>query len=87
MMRTALHKRLDTIEQSFGRDTYIVVWRGLPPYVVVVQHLREHSRDEPFLINTPEELDAYLASLPKSTNHVIIDFGDMPSSEAYSLAQ
>ncbi len=86
-MRSSMNKRLDAVEQSFGKDTYIVVWRGLPPYIVVVQHLREHSRDEPFLISTPEELDTYLASLPKSTNHVIIDFKDIPSSEAFNLFQ
>ncbi len=89
-MKSALHKRLDAVEESFGKGMCVVIYKGIPPYYVQEQHPgNDRQQTEPLLINTPEELEAYKLSLPRSAFvvEVVTDVEGEPtvlSSEIYS---
>ncbi len=89
-MRSTLSKRLDAVEESIGKGMCIVIYKGLPPYYVQEQHPgNDHQHIEPLLIDTPEELEAYKLSLPRSAFAVeIVTDAEgeptVPSSEIYS---
>jgi len=86
-MKSSIRKRIDALEQGFGEDLYVVIWKGFPPYVVCVHHLNDHSNDEPFLINTPEELEAYRNSLPASAQCVTVVVDNLSSIDMHECAQ
>lgn len=91
-MRSALNKRLDAVEENLGEGLCVVVYRGIPPYYVQAHKLGEYGkRTEPFLIDTPEELEAYIASLPKSAKvvQIVTEEGEptVPSSEICSWGE
>ena len=92
-MRSALNKRLDAVEQNLGQGVYVVVFRGIPPYFVLEQNPgNQGKRTEPLLIDTPEELEVYLNSLPKSAKvvQIVCEVEGEPtflSSEMYSWGQ
>lgn len=93
-MRSTLRKRLDAAEGNLGKGLCVVIYKGLPPYYVLEQKPGNSGKaTEPILINTPEELDAYILSLPRSAFVVQIvsgaiddngDARDVPSSDIYS---
>jgi hypothetical protein len=91
-MRSSLHKRLDAVEESFGEGIHVVVYKGLPPYYVDEHKPENYDKvTEPILFDTPEELEAYINSLPKSAQVIEIvlegEGPDFPSSEIYSWGQ
>jgi hypothetical protein len=93
-MRSTLRKRLDAVEDNLGNGLCVVIYKGLPPYYVLEQRPGDRCKaNEPLLINTPEELETYKLSLPRSAFVVQVvggavddngDAQDVPSSEIYS---
>ena len=89
-MRSALNKRLDAVEENLGEGLFVVIYRGLPPYFVQEHKPGNQGKvTEPFQIATTEELEAYVASLPRSSKviEVVCEAEGEPtvfSSDIYS---
>lgn len=90
-MKASIRKRLEAVEQSIGQNIFVCVYMGTPPIYVVLQRLGTCSGSETLVIETNEELESYLDSLPNASSVIIISsdnmLGNMSSEEAYSCSQ
>jgi len=80
-MKAALRKRLDILEENSMGKLYVVVYKGILPYIATVLHLGTGEKLPDIEQPTDEDLDDFLSSLPVHTKVIVIDCGGVKSSD------